>query len=280
MCSPKKSQLAKRPPQAKPGMSEEPEDLLQRAKQQIALVQSRRRKIHGVEDLVKWAHEPEGDEPVLDKDRPQTEGDSDSESLQPIGWPISDDWETLLDEIMHGVPEEVLEFEKYDSGCCWYEARRVVRQLLWYKPYRDLKAIHMKLFKDHDRDIPLKFASAWRISMMQAIRSNPLPRNFGDDSSESDHEKEEMIQKVSKARLAQTQPDRPSLERKALTNAEVKRKKRWQTTDKEEAAKLKEEKKKKNKEAQKIKKVQDQKERRQKKRESKAGKEPTAPPED
>lgn len=266
----------------------EKEKMLLRAEQQISFAQRRRPELHSVKELVEWAmkdpvQEPVEEEPALGKRQPQMVEDCGSESEVPTGWPIPSDPDKLLDQIMLAVPQDVLDFEGSDWGRDLIKKKEVVRTLLWKRSRPELEAVHKKLFEHHPRDLPIRFVGQPFIDSTRLIWANKAQFQAGAEDSGSDNDmgkKQEMIEKVRKIKLAKYQGNRPTPERKTLTNAEVKRQKLWGTIDPEEAKRLKEEKKRITQEAGRTKKVQDQKEKRRTERELKAGKASTAPPQD
>jgi len=219
----------------------EKEKQLQRAEQQIALTRQRRPKLYNVEELLEWATRcPVEEEPVLDKLQPQmVEGSgSEFESERALGrWPVPNDFDNLLDEIMLGIPQELIDME----GAGYNDKKLHVRSLLSRKGVSELRATHKKLFEHHPRDIPLQYARQGFIDNTRLVRAN-LPEAVQDSDSDNDMgKKEEMKLKVSTTMLAKSQRDRPTPERQRLTNAELKRKKLWGTIDPQRAKELKDE---------------------------------------
>lgn len=210
----------------------------QRAEEQIAVAKMHQPEFHSVDELVEWAmgDQEEGEEQLNPGEHQRVPG-----RLR-IPYDIDD----LLDEIMIVVPESLLEFAGVG-----HERKPYVRYLLWKRTRFELNAIHRKLFEHHPCDLPPYYASEGFIRNERILESNRpmLQAGFGDSDSDSGiDKKQEMIQKVSKSRLAQTQPNRPTPERKALTNAEKKRRKLWGTLDLGEIQRLKEERKTRNRE--------------------------------
>lgn len=208
------------------------------AEEQIAVAKMHQPEFHSIDELVEWA--------MGDQEEGEEQLNPEEHQRAPGRLSIPYDTDDLLDEIMIVVPESLLQFAGVG-----HERKPYVRYLLWKRTRFELNAIHRKLFEHHPCDLPPYYASEGFIRNERILEFNRPMLQAGLEDSDSDSgidKKQEMIQKVSKSRLAQTQPNRPSPERKALTNAEKKRRKLWGTLDLGEIQRLKEERKTRNRE--------------------------------
>jgi hypothetical protein len=211
-------------------------------------------------------------EPASEEEQP-TRGPA-SEEKQPTR-PVPSFGFDIADELIHGI-----NLDDYPEcvGVLSYERKNVVRRILYEKPYHELVNMHLEMFKDLDPSLP-----PWRINKrtvenrekldrffpwaMDVIRDLPDdPLNEEDGVSPRELRRLQMAQNVSRAKLAITQADRPSPERKALTEVEKKWLQRWGTIDPEEIKVAKAAKKAATKQARRAKKTKDQKDKRAKNR--------------
>lgn len=136
----------------------------------------------------------------------------------------------IVEELMYGIDES--DYEEVCLGRFSIERRRLIRNHLMDMSPEKLVERHKKMFKDLHPSIPAKEINQQQVQrdiLLGAFIQDCI--ELEDDSDEDDrwqkeHNKANMIKKVSAARLAQTQPEKPEAERKALSNAERKRNER------------------------------------------------------
>lgn len=136
----------------------------------------------------------------------------------------------IIDELMFGIDEEA--YRHLDLGYWQSDNKEIIKEFLAKKDYAELVEMHKKMFKNLDPSLPV-----WHINKRMVENSNTLKAfventryamvDDSDDSvdvskkwSQSKIKIDELSKKVSKARLAATQPEKPESERRALSAAE------------------------------------------------------------
>lgn len=211
-----------------------------RAEEQIIVAKRHQPEFHSVDELVEWA--------LVDQEKEEEQLNPEDHQRAQGRLRVPYDNEVLLDEIMMVVPNSLLEF----AGAGYYQKPHV-HNLLWQRTAYELRAIHRTLFKHHPPHLPVEYASEEFIRKERILQANTSLLEAGFDYSDSDRsmdKKEEMRQKVSKSRLKQTQPNRSTPERQALTDAQRQAKRRakqrkmttveWEKLKKERALEKKE----------------------------------------